>query len=238
MARVESRLLKVLERLEKHYGTPKPPWPTDSCEMILYTNCGYPASEDACAKGFEAHKKKEGIKPEKILAAPDETLVSIMRLGGIMPELRAARLKKIAARVNGQFGGDLGSVLRKPLPEAKKALKTFPTIGDPGAEKILLFAGKALVAAVPSSCVHVSIRLGFGEEKKSYAASYRSAQEAILAEVPDDRGALLRAYLLLKRHGQDCCKRARPRCDECPVTSDCPYFRALRRGGKPEFSNA
>ena len=62
----------------------------------------------------------------------------------------------------------------QPLPEAQKALKKFPTIGDPSADKILLFTKTAPVAAIPSNCVHVLPRLGFGEEKKNYAASYRS----------------------------------------------------------------
>jgi len=77
--------------------------------------------------------------------------------------------------------------------------------------------------------VHVPLRLGFGEEGKHYAASYRSAQEAIQAQLPEDCGALLRAYLLLKQHGKELCKRSRPRCDDCPVSSDCLYFNKARR---------
>ena len=115
--------------------------------------------------------------------------------------------------------------------EARKALKKFPTIGDPGADKILLFTKTAPVAAVPSNCVHVALRLGFGEEKKNYAASYRSAQEAIHAELPEECGALLRAYLLLKHHGQELCKRSRPLCERCPISSDCVYFQTMRRRG-------
>jgi len=55
----------------------------------------------------------------------------------MVPELRARRLKEIAARVESEFGGDLQAVLRRPLSEAKKVFKKFPTIGDPGAEKDL-----------------------------------------------------------------------------------------------------
>jgi endonuclease-3 len=156
-----------------------------------------------------------------------------MRLGGIVPDLRAARLKEIAALVKYKFGGDLRAVLKRPLSEAKKALKRFPTIGDPGAEKILLFTKTVSVAAVPSNCVHVPLRLGFGEEKKNYAASYRSAQQAIRAELPEECGALLRAYLLLKHHGQELCKRSRPLCERCPISSDCAYFQNMRRDNCP-----
>jgi len=128
------------------------------------------------------------------------------------------------------FAGDLQTVLKRPLPEAKKALKQFPTIGDPSADKILLFTKTAPVAAIPSNCVHVLPRLGFGEEKKNYAATYRSAQEAIRAQLPERAGALLRAYLLLKQHGQELCKRSRPRCEQCPVSSDCLYYKRIYYG--------
>jgi len=225
-----SKLAHLLDRLEKLYGKPKPPHPTDPYEMILYINCGYPATDTSCAKAFDALKRSIGLRVDDILAAPKEKLTEVMRLGGIVPEPRAVRLKEIAALVKYTFAGDLRTVLRKPPPEAKKALKKFPTIGDPSAEKILLFTKTAPVAAIPSNCLHIPLRLGFGEEKKNYAASYRSAQEAIRTQLPEKCGALLRAYLLIKQHGRELCKRSRPRCEQCPVSSDCLYFKRMQYG--------
>ena len=66
--------------------------------------------------------------------------------------------------------------------------------GSPSADKILLFTKTAPVTANPSNCVHVLPRLGFGEEKKNYAASYRSVQEETRAQLPERVGAPLRAY--------------------------------------------
>jgi endonuclease III len=85
-----------------------------------------------------------------------------------------------------------------------------------------------VIAAVPGNCIHVPLRLGFGEEKKNYAASYRSAQERLSAELPPEFPALQRAYLLLKAHGERLCKNTRPLCEECPVSSACPYFQRTR----------
>jgi hypothetical protein len=47
----------------------------------------------------------------------------------------AEKLLTIAKIAHEGFQSDLGSVLHKPLPQAKKALKRFPSIGDPSAEK-------------------------------------------------------------------------------------------------------
>jgi endonuclease-3 len=221
-------MTEILDRLERFYGRPKPPKPIDPYEMVLHRNCGYPQSDVNCDKGFQALRKEIGIRPSEILAAPIQKLRAAMREGGIVPELRAQRLKEIAARVESEFGGNLGAVLRLPVAEAKKALKKFPTLGESGAEKILLFTGTAPVAAVPSNCIHVPLRLGFGRESKNWAASYKSAQEAIRAELPETCEAQLRAYLLFKEHGQTLCKSARPKCEECPVTDECRYFAATR----------
>jgi endonuclease III len=230
----QTKLGKILSRLEAFYGAPKPPKSilpkltgrADPYEMILYVICGYPATDVSCTKGFEALKKEVGLRPDDILAAPVEKLRGILRLGGIVPELRAERLRDIAARVKHEFGGNLRAVLQSPLPEARKALKKFPTIGDPGADKILLFTKTAPVAAVPSNCVGVTLRIMTGRTRLNYQANYRDEQEIFRAELPEDCNALLRAHLLLKQHGQEICKRTRPLCERCPITSDCAYFRA------------
>ena len=52
----------------------------------------------------------------------------------------------------------------------------FPSIGEPGAEKILLFARVYPVLGLDSNGVRVLTRLGLVVEAKSYAATYRGVQ--------------------------------------------------------------
>jgi endonuclease-3 len=233
------KLVSILDGLEKHYGMQPAVGPSDPYEMILFVNCGYPAADASCTKGREALEREVGTAPEKILRAPKAKLTKLMRLGGIVPELRAERLKVIAKLVNDEFGGNLKWSLEKLLQEekkgagkgihlAKKALKEFPTIGEPGADKILLFARLAPVAAVPSACPGVPQRLLFGAEDKNYGRGYRAAQEAMAAQLPEKFESRQRAYLLLKRHGQEICKRTKPKCGVCPVSGICAFFRETR----------
>jgi endonuclease-3 len=232
-------LASILNHLEKHYGQQVAAGPSAPYEMILFLNCGYPATGASCAKGFAPLKREVGTKPEEILAAPKAKLTKLMRLGGIVPELRADRLKTIARIANELFGGDLKWSLGKMMQDEKmpadkrvrrikSALKEFPVIGEPGADKILLFAGLAPVAAVPSACPGVPQRILFGDEDKNYGAGYRAAQEAMSAELPEAFDARQRAYLLLKRHGAEICKRTKPKCEICPVSGMCAYFREKR----------
>jgi endonuclease III len=104
----------------------------------------------------------------------------------------------------------LPAALRGPLSQARKVLKKFPGIAEPGADRILLFARIAPVAAVPSNCPQVLSRILHGREQDTYRANYRESQEAIAAQVPETSDARRRAYLLLKRHGQELCKRTKP----------------------------
>jgi endonuclease-3 len=226
---------RILDALERHYGVQTAVGPSEPYEMILFVNCGYPATDASCSKGYEALKREIGTELEEILAAPKSKVAKLLRLGGMVPEQRAERLKTIAKIVNEEFGEDLKLSLEKLMQEekneagkgirlAKKALKEFPVIGEPGADKILLFAGLAPVAAVPSACPAVPQRILSGDEDKNYAAGYRAAQEAMAAELPESFDARQRAYLLLKRHGAEICKRTKPRCEICPIREVCAYF--------------
>ena len=229
MAKSSTSVDQILRRLESHYGKQEPGWPADPYLFLVWWHCGYPASDDRCSKGWESLNRLVGVEIEQILAAAPAKLASALKPGGMVPELRAMRLKEIAARVKDEFGGDLRAGLTGPMAEVRKQLKKFPNIADPGADRILLFAGIAPVAAVPSNCPHVLVRILYGQERQNYGVTYREAQEAIAAEVPEKFDARTRAYLLLKRHGQEICK-TKPKCDQCPVNSSCAYFAGKRRG--------
>jgi len=230
MPKVGFPISELLGQLESFYGKQEPWWPTDPYFFLVWWHCGYPASDAACARGWESLNKEIGVEPKKLLAVPLTDLASALRAGGMVPELRAMRLKDIAARVEDEFGGDLRAALAGPIAQVRKALKKFPNIGDPGADRILLFAGVAPVAAVPSNCPHVVVRVQQGHTHENYGVTYSEAQQAIEAEVPEKFDARIRAYLLLKRHGQDLCKRTKPKCWQCPVSSYCAFFAGRRRG--------
>ena len=216
---------RLLDRLEKFYGRQTPGFPLDPFEFLVWWYCGYPASDRACGKGWERLTNDVGFEPEKLLKATPATLASALRAGGLFPDLRAQRLQETAMRVLNEFGGDLRAVLTGPVSQARKTLRSFPSIADPGADRILLFAAIAPLAAVPSNGVHVLIRMLRGREGQNYRANYREAQRLIAAAVPETGEARTRAYLLLKQHGQALCKGTKPKCGQCPVASQCAYVK-------------
>ena len=139
------------------------------------------------------------------------------------PEMRVFRWREIARITLSQYAGDLDSILRRPHVEAKKALKQFPAIGDPGAEKILLFCGVASGLPLESNGLRVLTRLGWGRIQKNYGATYRSVRAALEPELPSAPDRLAQAHLLLREHGKVLCKDKAPLCRQCPVASGCDY---------------
>jgi endonuclease III len=220
-------LRQVIECLQAHYGKQKPPKLAGPWEMILWENVAYLADDKQRLKAFQTLKKRVGTEPERLLSASDEALLEATH-HGILADQFAKKLRKCAQIALEEFDGDLSSVLQLPLAKAKKALQKFPGIGEPGAERILLFTRSYPVLALESNGLRVLLRLGFGEEKKSYSTTYRLVQKAVADELGDDYAWLIQAHLLLRHHGHELCRRSEPVCDQCPLATYCDYYRQVR----------
>jgi len=235
MARPETSFRNIVKKLEGHYGRPHPPSLSDPLLLILYESIGYLVDDDRREAAFAALRREVGLKPTNLLSASTEQLVRITKLGGIHPELRAQRLKEIAQIVLNDFAGDLRNALKLPFPLAIKELKKFPTIGDPGAEKILLFTKTYPVLALESNGLRVLLRLGFGQEHKNYSISYRSVREALADQVGEDCDFLIRAHQLLRLHGKELCRTKNPACGVCPLRLNCRYYEGTHHSEKPRL---
>jgi endonuclease III len=223
------QITQVLDTLESFYGTLHPTAPTNPYEFLIWWQCGYPPSEERCAKGWQALIDQIGIAPKRLIASTLAKLAAALAAGGMVPALRAERLKEIATRVLEEHAGDLQSSLaRLPPAQARKVLKTFPGIGNPGADRILLFARIEPLAAVPSASPYVLIRVTEGSADNEYAATYSAAQQMQNA-LPAAFDARIRGYLLLSRHGRELCKRKNPACQRCPLRPVCAFAKGAKK---------
>jgi endonuclease III len=115
-----------------------------------------------------------------------------------------------------------------PLPQARKALARFAMIGEPGADRILVIAGRARLLPLDSNGLRVLKRIGLTTEEEDYDATYRRAQEMLAHALPRSTDALVAAYYLLRTHGKELCRRSEPACERCPLRKDC-LFGSQRR---------
>jgi endonuclease-3 len=215
----------LIARLQSTYGRPKPP-KSDPLELILWENVAYLLTDERREAAFEALRQRVGLTPKQILAAPHATLLEIAKMGGMRPEVRVERLRAIARITLDQFQGDLSKAVKLPLKPAKKALRLFPNIGEPGAEKILLFSKSYPVLGLDSNGLRVLRRIGYGQEHKNYSATYRSVQDAVASEIGVDCAPLIKANQLLRQHGKERCKMNAPLCRICPLTDLCAYYKS------------
>jgi endonuclease-3 len=210
--------------LRDYYGEPEKPSVTDPLELILWENVAYLVDDQKRMMAFALLKQHVGTAPEALLSAPDAVLLEVAKAGGMFPEQRVTKLRTIAELVLSSGDGCLTSMLDGSIAQAKKILRQFPGIGDPGAEKILLFSRKQDVLALDSNGLRVLLRLGFGEESKSYQATYRTVQAAAYASSHQEYDWLIETHQLLRHHGQQLCKRTSPICTVCPLQANCQYY--------------
>ena len=222
--RSQGALARAVRGLGRHYGSVRWVAPTEPFELLIWEYVAYLTDDADRAAAFAMLGKRAGTGPEALATASPAVLEAVCRAGGAIAwKQRAERIHDVAVRVRDRFEGSLAGVLRLPYPEARRILRTFPAIGPPGADKILLLTGAQKVLALDSNALRVLLRLGHGQEQKSYGASYASAQKAAMAALPRTLPTLQKASLLLRRHGQELCKTVEPRCPICPLRGACDF---------------
>jgi endonuclease III len=224
----QSPLQGMLKALAKRYGKPKPhaagrdPLAILVWEMVAYLG-GARMRDDA----FRELRKRIGLSPQALLDAPLTELTELCRMGGPMHALHRAKCIQVcAALVIGDFGGDLSQILAWDYAKAVRALRKFPSVAEPGADRILMLCGSHAVLGMESNALRVLVRMGYGVDEKNYTKTYRSARNAAMAVLPKRADVLADASRLLRTHGKETCKSAAPRCEECPVTASCAWYRS------------
>jgi endonuclease III len=199
----QRRLPCLLDRLEADSGPADPPPSTDGWHLVLAESIGYLVSDDRRWQAVAKLERVVGLDPGQILAAPDEVLRTVVI--GARPDERVMRIRRCAELMIGEA-----------------PWTAFPGIGRPGAERIDLFTGARPVLALDANGLRVLTRLGYAVPGRSYDVCYRQAQTAAAAELAATQSTVLRAHLLLRRHGQSTCRRKDPACSSCPIASACP----------------
>jgi endonuclease-3 len=216
-------LKQIIARLNRTYGPPKLPPAKGPFELVIWENACYLLPDDRRAAVFEGLRKQVGLNAKAILKANADVLLALATMGGMRPKIRVFRWQEIARITLSQFDGDLDQILKLPYAQAKKALKQFPNIGDPGAEKVLMFCGASPGMPLEWNGLRVLTRIGYGRWQKGYGAAYKSVQEALKPELPRKAEAIAQAHMLLRQHGKEICRDKSPQCYQCSVKELCAY---------------
>jgi endonuclease III len=212
-----STLQKILTRLAETQGEIDDGPPRDPWHAILWDNVVYLTDEARRRKAFAQLREATGLEAAVIAAVPDEVLLPICGKGKMAAQ-QVLKLRECAELFSSV--GDPRDLVKLPEAKAKKGLCAFPGVGLPGFHRLRLFAGAEPLATFESNGLRALARLGFGEEQKDYAATYRVVTAAAAAEMAEDTEVRIDAWRRLRRHGQQTCRRL-PLCDACPVANHC-----------------
>jgi endonuclease III len=217
-------LNEVVRALVEEHGAPKTFRIRDPWELVVWETSTYLADDEAKKGVFDRLKKLTALDPKQMVAAPRAKMVAALEGGGPVPGFRYDKLKLNAKRaLEMDLKALRAAVKNGERVAAKKLLKRFHGIADPGSDRVLMFAGGAKTLGADAAIVRVLVRLGFGEDSRDWSRAYRTSAHAVEPELPNDRDALVRFHLALQTHGRLVCKTTRPACAECPLRDRCAH---------------
>jgi endonuclease III len=211
-----------IDRLRDFYGELPAP-PSDPFRLFVWEVLSVHSTPRKRDAALASLKRMRALTPDAMWRAPQKRLEESVALAGPYAE---QRLKALRTGVDlFRRTPDLPAAIRGPLPQARRALKGLPQMGEAGAYRMLLFAADHPVLPVDARVSRVAQRLGYGEVHEEFVKTARSVRDAISEGLPADPRAYRRAFLYLHHHGAGTCTEADPHCGVCPLRDECPSRR-------------
>lgn len=161
---------------------------------------------------------------EAVQAACDEDVIDAIRSGGLA-RIKGPRIQAILTAIGDAHGElSLDHIADLPIDEAKAEMTALHGVGPKTAACVLLFSLGRPAMPVDTHVHRVSHRIGLVPPRTSAEACQPILEELL----GNDRDRILNGHLNLIAHGQRVCRAQRPRCGECPLQSDCDYYRTVR----------
>ncbi len=212
------RFHHLLASLRGHHG-PQHWWPAETpfevmVGAVLTQNTAWTNVERAIAN----LRARRLLDAEAILAVPAEELADAIRPSGYF-NIKAQRLRNLCAAYV-EEGGHSG-LARLDTAALRDRLLAVNGVGPETADDIVLYAFSRPVFVIDAYTRRILSRLGWigGDEP------YDELQGMVESVLTDDVGALNELHALFVAHGKEIC-RPRPRCEGCPLHTDCPQLGA------------
>jgi endonuclease III len=219
----------VYERLLTTYGERRrdPPRRENMRELVstmLSHRTTHANEETAYERMLEAFPTWEAVRD-----APETDLAHAFR-SAKFPEAKARNVKAALSRIIQERGEADIDFLADLSPEDGLAwLMALPGVGLKTASLVLLFNFGKPVLPVDTHVHRVSGRVGLIPPKMSA----EKAHGALLKLFPKDPDVLYAFHVNTLRHWQRVCVWGTPRCERCPLTDLCDWYKEHRMNGNP-----
>lgn len=161
---------------------------------------------------------------EQVMNAPLELVIETIRPSGLAHQ-KAPVIQDVLRRIYAERGEmNIDFLADVPLDEAKAWLTSFRGVGPKTAAIVLCFGFNRPAFPVDTHIHRVGQRLGFLPANIS-ADKAHPVMESI---VPPE--AHYEFHLNLIRLGREICQARRPKCELCPLTAHCDYYKSMTYG--------
>ncbi|MEX0973388.1 MAG: endonuclease III [Solirubrobacterales bacterium] len=213
-----ARVRAIRDRLREMYGRPQAAPHRQPIAELVKTVLSQHTNDRNRDRSF-GQLRERYPSWEAVRDAPLEELEEAIRPGGLARQ-KAPRIQAILERLGEP--PDLDWTEAAPREESLEFLLALPGVGRKTAACVLIFTWGIPEIPVDVHVHRVGGRLGLFPAK----ASFERAHDEMLAIV--DPADAYELHMNLIRHGRELC-RPKPRCGECALRRNCPWYRAERK---------
>ncbi|GCE06596.1 endonuclease III domain-containing protein [Dictyobacter aurantiacus] len=218
---LSAKALEVSQRLTEAYGVSE--WSKkDPMSMLVDIILSHRTRDEQTAAAYDNLLKTFGSW-EAVRDAPTEKVQDAIANVN-WPEVKAPRLQAIMRQITEERGNlDLNFLRDLPVEEGAAWLNRFEGVGPKTTACVLLFSCRLPLLPVDVHVHRVSGRLGLIGKKVTADAAHTLLQ----ALLPQDARSIYNFHKALLRHGQRICVYEHPRCNRCPITDLCDYYKTV-----------
>lgn len=214
-----SSVLTVYEQLLAAFG-PRHWWPGESkLEIIVGAILTQGVSWKNVEKAITNLKQTGNLDFSALLNMEDQLLSELIH-STCYHRQKTRKLKSFLGWVCDRYEGDLEQMLDNPTAELRRELLQLWGIGPETADSILLYAGNHLVFVVDAYTKRIFTRMGSVPQE----IDYQRLQSYFQENLPPQPELYNEYHALLVKLGAEYCKKQRPQCGTCPISSGCRYY--------------
>lgn len=224
------RAWTIYNRLIERFGRPEFDGCGEPVDELIATILSANTNDANSGRAFDQLKARFGDDWDAVRLAPLEAIKEAIRPAGMYNQ-KAPAIVNTLERIKADRGNyDLSHLATMDAAAALAYLTRLPGVGHKTASIVILFCFNGATFPVDTHIQRISQRLGISSRKASPAA-VKANWESLLP--PETFYAL---HINLIRHGRRICQALNPRCDSCPLQSECDFFRgagAWRQNERP-----
>ncbi|MBV9228508.1 MAG: endonuclease III [Chloroflexi bacterium] len=221
VAALSVKALEVTQRLTKQYGE-VPFSSKDPMSMLVDIILSHRTRDEQTAAAYDNLLKRFGSW-EAVRDAPTEEVQDTIANVN-WPEVKAPRLQALMRKITEERGElNLDFLRDLPVEEGAAWLDQLEGVGPKTRACVLLFSCRKPILPVDVHVHRVSGRLGLIGKK----VTADNAHPLLQALLPQDARSIYNFHKALLRHGQRICVYEHPRCNKCPITDLCDYYKTV-----------